>query len=111
MDIKQILKDECATKKTYGELYSKTLLTRQMMQEKIKQFQADGMDIAFDGHGVWMLKSKEEKLSARQLKNYTALLEVPESITKDMTHFTKDPAPIEDYRDRIARAIARLNRL
>jgi len=58
-----------------------------------------------------LLKAKEEKLNARQLKKYTALLEVPESITKDMTHFTKDPAPIEAYRDRLARAIARLNRL
>ncbi len=58
-----------------------------------------------------LIKTKEEKLSARQLKKYNALLEVPENITKDMTHFTKDPAPIETYRDRIARAIARLNRL
>jgi hypothetical protein len=58
-----------------------------------------------------LLKAKEEKLKARQLKNYTALLEVPESITKDMTHFTKDPAPIEACRDKIARAIVRLSRL
>ena len=58
-----------------------------------------------------LLKTKEEKLTARQLQKYNALLEVPESITKDMTHFTKDPAPIEAYRDRIAQVIARLNRL
>jgi len=36
---------------------------------------------------------------------------VPESITTDMTTFTKDPAPIEARRDRIARVIAKLNRL
>jgi succinate dehydrogenase flavin-adding protein (antitoxin of CptAB toxin-antitoxin module) len=58
-----------------------------------------------------LLKAKEDKLTPQQRKKYTALLEVPESITKDMTTFTKDPAPIEARRDRIARAIAKLNRL
>ena len=58
-----------------------------------------------------LLKTKKNKLTAQQLKKYTALLEVPESITKDMTNFTKDPAPIEAHRERIARAIARINKL
>jgi len=58
-----------------------------------------------------LLKTKKDKLKAQQLKKYMALLEVPESITKGMTDFTKDPAPIEAHRDRIARAIARLNKL
>ena len=58
-----------------------------------------------------LLKTKKDKLTSRQRKKYIALLEVPESITKDMTTFTKDPAPIEARRDRIARAIAKLNRL
>jgi hypothetical protein len=36
---------------------------------------------------------------------------VPEDITKDMTTFTKDPAPIEARRDQIARAIVELSQL
>jgi hypothetical protein len=58
-----------------------------------------------------LLRAKKGKLTAQQREEYTALLEVPESITKDMTTFTKDPAPIEVRRDKIARAIARLNKL
>jgi len=58
-----------------------------------------------------LLKAKQDKLTARQRQQYTALLEVPEDITKDMTTFTKDPAPIEARRDRIARAIAKLSEL
>ncbi len=58
-----------------------------------------------------LLKTKKDKLTPQQRKKYTALLEVPESITTDMTTFTKDPAPIEARRNQIARAIAKLNRL
>ncbi|MFB0525161.1 MAG: glycoside hydrolase domain-containing protein [Phycisphaerae bacterium] len=58
-----------------------------------------------------LLKAKKDKLTVQQHRQYTALLEVPESITKDMTTFTKDPAPIEARRDQIARAIAKLNGL
>jgi len=58
-----------------------------------------------------LLAGKKDKLTAQQSKDYFALLEVPEDITKDMTTFTKDPAPIEARRDRIARAIVELNRL
>jgi len=58
-----------------------------------------------------MLKSKKDKLTPEQNNKYTALLEVPESITTDMTSFTKDPAPIEARRDQIARGIAELNGL
>ena len=42
-----------------------------------------------------LLKAKKDKLTPQQRKKYTALLEVPESITTDMKTFTKDPAPIE----------------
>jgi len=58
-----------------------------------------------------LLKAKKDKLTAQQYQKFTALLEVPESITKDMTTFTKDPAPIEARRAQIARAIAKLNGL
>jgi len=58
-----------------------------------------------------ILEAKQDKLSALQRKEYAALLEVPEEVTKDMTTFTQDPAPIEAHRDRIARAIVELNKL
>jgi hypothetical protein len=58
-----------------------------------------------------LLKDKKDKLTAQQHEEYTALVEVPEDITKDMTTFTKDPAPIEARRDQMARAIAKLNKL
>jgi hypothetical protein len=58
-----------------------------------------------------LIDQKRAKLSASQRKDFSALLEVPESITKDMTHFTKDPAPIEKQRQKIAQAIEKLNRL
>jgi hypothetical protein len=58
-----------------------------------------------------LIKAKKDKLTARKYKQYSTLLDVPEAITKDMTTFTKDPAPIEARRDQIARAIAKLNKL
>jgi hypothetical protein len=57
------------------------------------------------------LAGKKDKLTAQQFRGFSALLEVPEDITKDMTTFTKDPAPIEARRDQIARAIIELNGL
>jgi len=58
-----------------------------------------------------LLKDKEKKLSTREFQKYESLLNVPEEITKDMTNFTKDPAPIEKQRSHIAHAIAKLNKL
>jgi hypothetical protein len=58
-----------------------------------------------------LLERKKHEIADRQFKKYSKLLEVPESITRDMTHFTKDPAHIEAHRDKIARAIAVLNSL
>jgi hypothetical protein len=57
-----------------------------------------------------LLAARGEKLSAADQVKYAALLEVPEEITKDMTTFTKDPAPIERRRETIARAIEALGR-
>ncbi|MFQ6036138.1 MAG: glycoside hydrolase domain-containing protein, partial [Sedimentisphaerales bacterium] len=37
-----------------------------------------------------LLKAKKDKLTAQQYHKFAALLEVPESITKDMTTFTRD---------------------
>jgi len=58
-----------------------------------------------------LIEAKRSKLSASQRASYAALLEVPAEITKNMTTFTTDPAPIEEHRNRIARAIAELGRL
>ena len=58
-----------------------------------------------------LLEAKGNKLTRSQKREYSGLLEVPEEITSDMTTFTKDPAPIEKHRDRVARAIAKLSSL
>jgi len=58
-----------------------------------------------------LIEANTDKLSASRLRTYKALLEVPEDITKDMTTFSKAPAPIEAQRDRIARAISELNKM
>jgi len=57
-----------------------------------------------------LLEAKKADLSSRQYKRYAALLEVPESITIDLKTFTKDPAPIEAYRNRVAKEIERLSK-
>ncbi len=58
-----------------------------------------------------LLQQKRAKLSAEQLRHYESLLEVPESITRDMTTFTKHPGPIYTRRAEIAQAIEQLQKL
>jgi hypothetical protein len=55
-----------------------------------------------------LLATKRTSLPAEQVSRYETLLEVPESITKDMTTFAKDPAPIYGRRAAAAEAIERL---
>jgi hypothetical protein len=57
------------------------------------------------------LLERKKSLSDNRREEFKALLEVPGDITVDMTTFTTDPAPIEQHRDRLARAIAALARL
>ena len=57
-----------------------------------------------------LLAERGAKLAAGERQRLEALLEVPEDITKDMTTFTKDPAPIERRRDAVARAIEALSK-
>lgn len=40
-----------------------------------------------------------------------ALLVVPETVSRDLTHFTTDPRPLLEHRDRMARMIERLRRV
>ena len=49
-------------------------------------------------------------LSTDERRRLTALLDVPAAITSDLTTFTKDPAPIEEHRDKLARALEALVR-
>jgi hypothetical protein len=51
-----------------------------------------------------------KKLSKEKHRAYAALLEVPPEISKSMTDFARNPAPIEQRRDALARALAELNR-
>ncbi len=55
-----------------------------------------------------LLEGKKDKITADQRQECDALLDVPEDVTRDMTTFTKDPAPIEARRDRVACAIVQL---
>ena len=48
------------------------------------------------------------KLAPDKLAKLKALLDVPEEISKDMTHFTRTPEPIERRREEVARAIVEL---
>jgi len=58
-----------------------------------------------------LIHTHKMKLAAPQVQQYSSLLKVPETITKDMTHFTRDPSPIEEQRHKVARAIEVLSNL
>jgi hypothetical protein len=58
-----------------------------------------------------LLMANEDVLDDGQMQRYMSLLYVPADITSDMTTFTKDPAPIEEHRDLVARAIVTLSKL
>jgi len=55
-----------------------------------------------------LLAKRRGELTPEEIKQYEALLEVPESITRDMTTFATDPEPIYSRRSEIARAIEQL---
>jgi hypothetical protein len=61
---------------------------------------------------LWLLRDligkKRPSLTPDQVKTYEALLEVPETITRDITTFTTDPRPIYARRAAIAEAIEQL---
>jgi len=57
-----------------------------------------------------LLAEKGERLPTEVRARCEALLEVPEAISHDMTHFTADPAPIEARRAAIAEAIEALGK-
>jgi hypothetical protein len=55
-----------------------------------------------------LIQNRKDSLTADQVRQYSALLDVPDTVTKDMTHFTENPSVIEKQRHLIARAIESL---
>ncbi|NLN91832.1 MAG: DUF4091 domain-containing protein [Candidatus Hydrogenedens sp.] len=51
------------------------------------------------------IEEKKEHLTEEELETFTALLEVPDTISKTLSIFTKDPAPIEAQRRKVAEAL------
>lgn len=56
------------------------------------------------------IEKAKGKLSDKEREEYSALLVVPEEISTDLTHFTKDPVPIEAHRGKVAKALEKLGR-
>lgn len=57
------------------------------------------------------LQKAEGRLSSAEAQQFRALLSVPEAVTRSMTEFTPDGAPIEAHRVLLARAIERLGQI
>ena len=57
-----------------------------------------------------LIERKMGRLSDADCRRFETLLEVPDDVSTDLTHFTKDPAPIERRREAVARAIEALSR-
>lgn len=55
-----------------------------------------------------LLEEKGEELSRRKRAAYVALLTPPEEVYVDRRTYSFDPAPLEEHRDKLARAIADL---
>jgi hypothetical protein len=73
----------------------------------------DGME---DYEYFWLLQQEIERVAkargeTQAVKEARRLLQVPDEISKDTTHFTTDPRPLLQHRDRIARMIERLQRV
>ncbi len=56
-----------------------------------------------------LLAERKSQISPARYQQYASLLEVPESVTADLTHFTLDPAQIENHRALLAHAIEELS--
>lgn len=57
-----------------------------------------------------LLEEKGTKLDAAHRKNATALLTVPESVSRSLTEFSTDPAAMQTHREKLARAIEALRK-
>jgi len=78
----------------------------------------DGME---DYEYFWVLEREVKRVEALNreplnrgtelVREAKALLVVPPEVSRDLTHFTTDPRPLLEHRDRVARMIERLARL
>ncbi len=58
-----------------------------------------------------LIQRHRKALTAEQIRRYRRLLEVPATISTDLTHFTQDPEPIERQRLKLARALEEFRHL
>jgi hypothetical protein len=70
----------------------------------------DGME---DYEYFWLLQQQIERCASSKklaavVEECRQLLRIPPTISKDLTHFTDDPRPLLEHRDRVARMIERL---
>jgi hypothetical protein len=79
----------------------------------------DGME---DYEYFWLLQQQVKRVEAlnreplnreRQqlVREAKGLLTIPDEISKDLTHFTTDPRPMLEHRDRVARMIEKLQKV
>jgi hypothetical protein len=73
----------------------------------------DGME---DYEYFWLLDQEVKRLEAAKgdaklIAEGKQLLVVPPEVSKDLTHFTTDPRPMLEHREKIARMIERLQTL
>jgi hypothetical protein len=76
------------------------------------EYLRDGME---DYEYFWLLKQAVERTEASKaprklVQQARALLTVPPQVSKDLTHFTTDPRPMLEHRDKLAKMIERLQR-
>lgn len=57
-----------------------------------------------------LLQKHGAKLALRERTALEGLLQVPKAVSASLTNFTDDPAPLEEHRDKLARAIVRMLR-
>lgn len=57
-----------------------------------------------------LLEQKGDKIGGRERSRMEALLKVPAEVSTGLTNFTRDPAPIEAHRERLARTIVTLQK-
>jgi hypothetical protein len=64
-----------------------------------------------EGLKVESVKGEAGQTVAARVREAKALLTVPENVSKDLTHFTTDPRPILDHREKVARMIEQLRQV
>jgi hypothetical protein len=70
----------------------------------------EGME---DYEYLWLLRQAVEhaellKVNPELVQQARSLLTIPSQVSQDLTHFTRDPRPLLEHRDRVARMIERL---